>query len=113
MLMFENISLLSRVLTVALLCCSCSSETISTASPIDEVARPTVVRLGVPPLGDTSLPVIGAKKGWYKDEGLSVEIKALDWNEIHASLADGKIDVGISNIATTVATHAQAPQHVR
>ena len=75
-------------------------------------AEPTVVRLGVPPLGDTLLPVIGAKKGWYKDEGLSVEIKALDWNEIHASLTAGKIDVGISNIATTVATHAKAPEIV-
>jgi ABC-type nitrate/sulfonate/bicarbonate transport system substrate-binding protein len=110
--MFKNIRLFTRLLTVALLCGSPPGATISTASPIDEVARPTVVRLGVPPLGDTSLPVIGAKKGWYKDEGLSVEIKALDWNEIHASLADGKIDVGISNIATTVATHAQAPEIV-
>jgi ABC-type nitrate/sulfonate/bicarbonate transport system substrate-binding protein len=110
--MFENTPLLSRVLTVALLCCSCSSATVSAASPIDEVAQPTVVRLGVPPLGDTLLPVIGVKKGWYNDEGLSVEIKALDWNEIHASLADGTIDVGISNIATTVGTHAKAPEIV-
>jgi ABC-type nitrate/sulfonate/bicarbonate transport system substrate-binding protein len=110
--MFENIPLFTRVLTVALLCCSCSGATVCAASPIDEGAQPTVVRLGVPPLGDTLLPVIGAKKGWYKDEGLSVEIKALDWNEIHASLTVGKIDVGISNIATTVATHAKAPEIV-
>ena len=110
--MFENIPLFTRVLTVALLCCSCPGETVSAASPSDDGAKPTVVRLGVPPLGDTLLPVIGAKKGWYKDEGLKVEIKALDWNEIHASLTAGKIDVGISNIATTVATHAKAPEIV-
>jgi ABC-type nitrate/sulfonate/bicarbonate transport system substrate-binding protein len=112
--MFENTPLFTRVLTVALLCCSCSGATVFAASPIheDEGAQPAVVRLGVPPLGDTLLPVIGAKKGWFKDEGLEVEIKTLDWNEIHASLTAGKIDVGISNMATTVATHAKAPEIV-
>jgi ABC-type nitrate/sulfonate/bicarbonate transport system substrate-binding protein len=110
--MFKNSLMFTRFLTVALLCCSCSSVPVSAASPTDEGAQPTVVRLGVPPLGDTLLPVIGAKKGWYKDEGLSVEIKALDWNEIHAALGAGKIDVGISNIATTVAMHAKAPEIV-
>jgi ABC-type nitrate/sulfonate/bicarbonate transport system substrate-binding protein len=110
--MFTSFAFFTRILTVALLCCSCSSAPVSAASPVDEGAQPNVVRLGVPPLGDTLLPVIGAKKGWYKDEGLSVEITALDWNEIHTSLAVGTIDVGISNIATTVATHAKAPEIV-
>ena len=110
--MLKNIPLFTRLLTVALLCFCYSRATVSAASPIDEGAQPTVVRLGVPPLADTLLPVIGAKKGWYKDEGLSVEIKTLDWNEIHASLSEGKIDVGISNIATTVAAHAKAPEVV-
>ena len=110
--MFENIPLFTRVLTVALLCCSCSGADVSAASLIDEGAQPTVVRMGVPPVADALLPVIGATKGWYKDEGLSVEIKTLDWNEIHASLTAGKIDVGISNIATTVAAHAKAPEIV-
>jgi ABC-type nitrate/sulfonate/bicarbonate transport system substrate-binding protein len=110
--MYERIPLCTRVLAVALLCCSCCEAAVSAASPIDEGAQPTVVRLGVPPLEDTLLPVIGVKKGWFKDEGLSVEVKTLDWNEIHTSLTAGKIDVAISNIAMTVATHAKAPEIV-
>jgi ABC-type nitrate/sulfonate/bicarbonate transport system substrate-binding protein len=110
--MSERIPSFTRLLAVALLCCSCNGVAVSEAGPIDDAAQSTVVRIGVPPLADTLLPVIGAKKGWYKEEGLKVEIKSLDWNEIHASLTAGEIDVGISNIATTVAAHAKAPEVV-
>ncbi len=110
--MCENVTLFARILAVAVMCASGSGASVSAASPKGEGAKTTAVRLGVPPQGDTLLPVIGVKKGWFKDEGLSVEIKTLDRNEIHASLAVGRIDVGISNIATTVATHAKAPEVV-
>jgi NitT/TauT family transport system substrate-binding protein len=110
--MFKGLRLSTCAMSVAILCCCFFGAADSAAGPIDRGAEPTVVRLGVPPVSETLVPAIGVKKGWYNEEGLKVEIKALDWNEIPGALTAGTIDVGISNMATTVATAAKSPEIV-
>jgi len=67
---------------------------------------------GVSPFQDTFLPILGKEKGWYKEEGLNVEFKILGWTEIQEALsstASNKIDIGINNISSVIATHNNNP----
>jgi NitT/TauT family transport system substrate-binding protein len=68
------------------------------------------VRFGVSPFQDTYLPMVGEAKGWYKEEGVDVEFSTLGWTEVMEALSAGKIDVGINNISSVVATHNRNPQ---
>jgi ABC-type nitrate/sulfonate/bicarbonate transport system substrate-binding protein len=70
------------------------------------------VRLGISPFQDTLLPVIGEKKGWYEEEGLSVELKVLGWTEVQEALSSGSVDVAINNISSVVSTHNKNPELV-
>lgn len=68
---------------------------------------PNTVRLGIAPFQDTMLPVIGQEKGWFKEEGLNVELQTLAWNSVSASVAAGSTDVAVSN-TTGVVSVAEA-----
>jgi ABC-type nitrate/sulfonate/bicarbonate transport system substrate-binding protein len=73
------------------------------------------VRIGVSPFQDTLVPIIGQQKGWYKEEGLDVEIKILGWTEVQEALSSvsaNRIDVGINNISSVIATHHRNPELV-
>ena len=61
---------------------------------------------GVSPYQDTILPVVADLEGWYKEEGLDVEIRVLPWGEVMNSLAAGAVDVAIQNFNSF-----QAPYH--
>lgn len=70
---------------------------------------------GISPFQDTFLPIIGDVKGWYKEEGLNVEFKILGWTEIQEALsskATQRIDIGINNISSVVATYNNNPNLV-
>jgi len=70
---------------------------------------------GVSPFQDTFLPILGKEKGWYKEEGLDVDFKILGWTEIQEALssrASQKIDIGINNISSVIATHNNNPDLV-
>ena len=51
------------------------------------------MRLGLSPFQDTILPALGVAKGWYKDEGVDVEIRVLGWTEIQEALTSGAVDM--------------------
>jgi len=68
---------------------------------------------GVSPFPDTMMPMLGKIKGWYKEEGLDVEFKILGWTEVQEALSsnsDNKIDIGINNISSVIATHSKNPE---
>jgi ABC-type nitrate/sulfonate/bicarbonate transport system substrate-binding protein len=73
------------------------------------------VSYGVSPFQDTLVPMFGKHKGWYKEEGLDVEFKILGWTEVQealSSVANNRIDLGINNISSVVATHHNNPDLV-
>ena len=67
---------------------------------------------GVSPFQDTFLPILGEEMGWYKEEGINVEFKILGWTEIQEALsskASNRIDIGINNISSVIATYNNNP----
>ena len=73
------------------------------------------IRFGVSPFQDTFLPILGLEKGWYAEEGLKVEFKVLGWTEIQealSSISGNRIDIGINNISSVIATHHNNPDLV-
>lgn len=70
------------------------------------------VRLGISAFQDTLLPILAAKRGWFREEGLDVEIVILGWQAVQESLAAKAIDVGINNISAVVSTYAAGPGFV-
>jgi NitT/TauT family transport system substrate-binding protein len=70
------------------------------------------VRFGISPFQDTLVPIVGKEKGWYAEEGLDVEFRILGWTEVQEALSSAstnKIDVGINNISSVVASHHNNP----
>jgi len=87
---------------------------ISSCNSNNQKESNTVV-FGVSPFQDTFLPILGKEKGWYKEEGLNVEFKILGWTEIQEALssqASQKIDIGINNISSVIATYNKNPELV-
>ena len=70
------------------------------------------IRFSVAPFQDTLIPIIGEKKGWYKEAGLDVEIKLLPWYNTQEALAAGTIDVGMGNISSVIGAHHNSPNNV-
>ena len=71
------------------------------------------VVFGVSPFQDTLLPMLGKEKGWYDEEGIDVQFKILGWTEIQEALSsqsNDKIDLGINNISSVIATHNKNPE---
>lgn len=86
---------------------------IYTISKEKEVAKSDTIVFGVSPFQDTFMPILGKEKGWYKEEGLDVEFKILGWTEIQEALSSRgtqKIDIGINNISSVIATHNNNPE---
>jgi ABC-type nitrate/sulfonate/bicarbonate transport system substrate-binding protein len=57
--------------------------------------------------------MFGQTKGWYAEEGLDVQFRILGWTEVQEALssrATDRIDVGINNISSIIATHERNPQ---
>ena len=77
--------------------------------------KPNTIRFGISPFPDTYMPYLGKIKGWYAEEGLDVEFRILGWTEIQEALSsssDNKIDLGINNISSVIATHSKNPELV-
>jgi NitT/TauT family transport system substrate-binding protein len=70
------------------------------------------IRLSVAPFQDTLIPIIGEKKGWYKEAGLDVEIVLLPWYNGQEALASGSVDIGMGNISSVIGAHHNAPNNV-
>lgn len=67
---------------------------------------------GVSPFPDTQMPILGKLKGWYAEEGLDVKFKILGWTEIQEALSSNsstRIDIGINNISSIIATNNKNP----
>lgn len=80
-----------------------------------EISKTNTIVFGVSPFQDTFMPILGKEKGWYKEEGLDVEFKILGWTEIQEALSSKgtqKIDIGINNISSVIATHNNNPEIV-
>ena len=103
---FIFISIISCLLTFLFFGCN---------NNIDQSSDLTKVRYGVSPFQDTLVPIFGKEKGWYEEEGLDVEFKILGWTEVQEALsstAENRIDVGINNISSIIATNQNNPELV-
>ncbi|HEY4287934.1 MAG TPA: ABC transporter substrate-binding protein [Puia sp.] len=70
------------------------------------------ITFGVSPFPDTEMPLLGKIKGWYAEEGLDVDFRILGWTEVQEALSSNsanRIDVGINNISSVIATHNKNP----
>jgi NitT/TauT family transport system substrate-binding protein len=72
----------------------------------------TKVTFGISPFQDTLLPIVGREKGWYRQEGLDVDFKILEWTAVMEALSGGHLDVAINNISSVVGTHDRNPEIV-
>src|SRR5439155_13932241 len=79
-------------------------------NPIVSDGKLVKIRLGISPFQDTILPIIGKEKGWYREEGLDVEVYLLGWTEVMEALSAGRVDVAINNESAVIATHERNPQ---
>lgn len=71
------------------------------------------VAVGISPFQDTLVPIYGQSKGWYKEAGLDVEFKILGWTEVQEALSSGasnRIDIGINNESSVIATYNRNSQ---
>ncbi len=101
------------ILVIALL--AIVGVSIYTLSNKKETTQSNTIVFGVSPFQDTFMPILGKEKGWYKEEGLDVEFKILGWTEIQEALSSKgaqKIDIGINNISSVIATHNNNPEIV-
>ncbi|MFY0602744.1 MAG: ABC transporter substrate-binding protein [Flavobacteriaceae bacterium] len=102
-----------KILAIALL--AIIGVSIYTLSSKGETSKSTTIVFGVSPFQDTFMPILGKEKGWYKEEGLDVQFKILGWTEIQEALSSKgtqKIDIGINNISSVIATHNNNPEIV-
>src|SRR4051812_12864375 len=60
------------------------------------------VRFGLSPYPNTFIPIIGKEKGWYADEGVSVEFTTLAWPDVISALSANRVDVAISTISSII-----------
>lgn len=71
------------------------------------------VVIGISPFQDTLLPLFGQEKGWYREAGLDAEFRILGWTEIQEALSSrssNRIDIGINNMSSVIATYRRNPQ---
>lgn len=66
------------------------------------------IRFGITPYQDTALPVVAAKKGWYREEGLEIEFVPLAWGDVMTALSSGAIDAAIYNFNSFLAPYENA-----
>lgn len=69
-----------------------------------------VIRYGITPYQDSALPVVAARKGWYEEDGLKVELVPLSWDQVMPALRSGAIDVAIYNFNSFLPAYANAAQ---
>lgn len=84
--------------------------TLSCSKSADQKLEKIV--FGVSPFQDTLIPILGKEKGWYEEEGLNVEFKILGWTEVQealSSVSSNRIDLGINNISSVIATYNKNP----
>jgi len=71
------------------------------------------VRYAVLPFQDTLLPIIGAKKGWYEEEGLDVKLIHFDYYDaVIEAMAAGDLDVAMMGVPNIARTTERYPEQV-
>jgi NitT/TauT family transport system substrate-binding protein len=70
--------------------------------------NPRAVRYGITPYQDSALPVVAEKKGWYREDGITVELVPLEWGDAITALSSGSIDVVIYNLNSFLAPYENA-----
>ncbi|MFC8501289.1 ABC transporter substrate-binding protein [Pedococcus sp. NPDC057267] len=74
-------------------------------------SNPTI-RLGISPFQDTMLPIVAEQKGWFKAEGINVQLKSLAWDAIMPAVASGGVDAAINNTTGVVSVANKSPEIV-
>jgi ABC-type nitrate/sulfonate/bicarbonate transport system substrate-binding protein len=70
------------------------------------------ITLGISPFQDTLLPLVAERKGFFRDEGLDVELKSLGWDAIMPAVASGSIDAAINNTTGVISVANREPSVV-
>ncbi len=66
---------------------------------------PIVVRYGITPYHDTVLPVVAKGLGWYKEDGIQIDLVPTPWDDVATDLADGSIDVSVVDINSFLSSY--------
>jgi len=69
-----------------------------------------VVRYGITPYQDSALPVVAEMKGWYREQGIEVQLVPLAWGDIVTALSSGAIDAAIYNFNSFLPPYQNAAQ---
>lgn len=93
-------------------CASSNGSLPNSVSPGSISPDRHVIRLALAPYQDSLVPTLAQVKGWYKEEGLDVDIKMMAMTEMQEAIAAGAIDVAWNNIGSVISTHAKNPQCV-
>ena len=71
------------------------------------------VRYGITPYQDSALPVVAERLGWYKEQGLEIELVPVSWGDVVTALSSGAIDCAIYNFNSFLAPYPSAVQGQR
>ncbi|MDA8611386.1 ABC transporter substrate-binding protein [Candidatus Pacebacteria bacterium] len=70
----------------------------------------TKITFGVSPFQDNLVPIVGKEFDWYKERGIDVDFKIIEYSEVPNLLDKGEIDVSIASIGMAMAGHAINPE---
>lgn len=71
--------------------------------PIKETIMTNIVKVGYIPIVNCSAIFIAQEKGYFQDNGLDIElISSIGGQKIMNALAKGEVDIGFSNVASTI-----------
>ena len=82
------------IIAVLILGCSRQEEKDMPKSKSQELFK---IRCGITPYQDSALPVVPKELGWYKEEGLDVELVPVTWGDVVTALMSNSIDVAVYN----------------
>jgi len=102
-----TMKLLRNLLSFALVCTSILPAAC-TRQNTKQSANPTSIKVGYVPIADCLQLYVAQEKGLFTKQGLSVELVSLQsGTRIIEALLSNSLDVGISNVVTTMISHTK------
>lgn len=105
----RKIITLGIILVFATLVLSCSRQEENDV-PKSQSQNLIKVRYGITPYQDSALPVVAKKLGWYREEGLDVELIPVTWGDVVTALMSNSIDVAVYNFNSFLPPYENAAQ---
>ncbi len=74
----------------------------SLAASMGNMQQPAVVKISLPPFHDTSMLLVGQKKGFFKQNGVKLEFIESNWNQQYDLIASESVDIIFSTLSEFV-----------